>query len=171
MERQDELKLLSRERNKRYRERQKEKGIVKLRKMINIICPDCNISREARADVKRQSDRCIICSVKNTRIQNGDILHHLSTHPLYIRWAGMKRRTKDPLKAKSYLDKGISVCEEWSVNFLAFYEWSLANGYKEDLEIDRINNDGNYCPENCRWITHQQNMNNKGNNIKHKVIS
>jgi len=150
--------------NKRYREKNKDK-IEARRKKIDIVCPDCNITRKARADVKRKTDRCNVCSIRHTRILNGDILHHLSTHPLYIRWMGMKQRVKDPSKASSYLDKGIIVCQEWSINFLSFYEWSLTNGFSDELEIDRINNDGNYCPENCRWISHKENCNNKGNNL------
>lgn len=134
----------------------------KPRKMISIICPDCNEERQARADAKRKSNRCIKCSVLNTRQQCGDVLHGLSTHPLYIRYIGMKRRCKDPQKRKSYLDKGVRVCDEWSSNFLAFFEWSVKNGFNESLELDRIDNSGGYSPENCRWITHQQNCCNKG---------
>jgi hypothetical protein len=149
------------ERNKRYRERLKETNKTKDRKKEDILCPDCNIIRQARSDVKRKTNRCNICSIKYIRKKNGDILHNLSTHPLYIRWLGMRRRVIDPLKANSYLNKGIIVCDEWNNNFLPFYEWSLKNGFKEDLEIDRINNNGNYCPENCRWISHKENCQNK----------
>ena len=77
----------------------------------------------------------------------------------------MRNRVNDPLKRTSYLDKGIVVCEEWKTNFLPFYEWSITHGYKPELEIDRINNDGNYCPENCRWISHTENCQNKGSSI------
>lgn len=145
---------------KRYRDKNKDR-IQALRKRIDIECPICNIVRSIRADSKRITDNCNICSIRKIRIEKGDILHNLSTHPLYIRWAGMKQRIKDPLKKSSYLDKGIIVCEEWSINFLPFYEWSIANGFKEDLELDRIDNDGNYCPENCRWISHQLNCLNR----------
>lgn len=74
----------------------------------------------------------------------------------------MKRRCKDINKRNSYLDKGIIVCDEWSNNFLAFYDWSILNGFSPNLEIDRIDNNGNYSPENCRWITHHENCLNKG---------
>ena len=131
------------------------------RKTIEITCPDCNQTRQSRTDIKRKSNRCMKCSILNTRMNCGDILHGLRTHPLYIRWSGMKRRCKDLVKRKSYMDKGVVVCNEWANNFVTFFEWSLKNGFEEGLELDRINNNGNYCPENCRWITHQQNCMNK----------
>jgi hypothetical protein len=157
-------RLTKSEINKRYRVKNKEK-IEQNRKMKDIICPDCNVTRKARTDVRRKSDRCNVCSIQHIRRERGDILHHLSKHPLYIRWFGMKQRVKDPLKATSYLDKGIVVCQEWNDNFLVFYDWSLINGFSEELELDRINNDGNYCPENCRWISHKENCQNKGSNL------
>jgi hypothetical protein len=146
---------------KRYYIKNAEK--IKLnRKRVEVLCPDCNQTRNVRKDQKRKSDRCNICSIRHIRNEGGDILHGLSEHPLYIRWAGMKRRVKDVEKCKSYLDKNIEVCDEWRNSFLAFFEWSSANGFKSELELDRIDNSGNYCPENCRWITHQENCNNKG---------
>jgi hypothetical protein len=143
--------------------KERQKKYNNNRKREEVICPDCNLTRMMRTDARKKSksDRCSKCSIKHIRIEQGDALHHLSTHPIYIRWVGMKRRIKDPLKKNSYLDKGIIVCEEWSKNFLPFYEWSIANGYKEDLDLDRIDNNGNYCPENCRYITHRENCNNK----------
>lgn len=53
------------------------------------------------------------------------------------------------------------MCAEWANNFPAFRDWSYANGYAENLEIDRIDNDGNYSPDNCRWVTHKVNCNNR----------
>ena len=70
-------------------------------------------------------------------------------------------RCKTTTGYKNYGGRGIKVCDEWVGNYMAFVEWSLANGYKEGLELDRIDVNGNYCPENCRWITHKQNNNNK----------
>ena len=77
-------------------------------------------------------------------------------HPLlfYI-WAGMKRRCYSPThpKYKLYGARGISICDEWRFSFPSFCKWSLENGYRPNckLSIDRINNDGNYEPSNCRW--------------------
>tara|TARA_R110000868_G_scaffold391373_1_gene661331 strand:+ start:330 stop:794 length:465 start_codon:yes stop_codon:yes gene_type:complete len=146
--------------NKRYSEKNKEK-IKANRKRIDVICPECKETRLIRKDSKRITDLCNKCNIRKIRIEKGDILHGLSSHPLYIRWIGMKRRVLDPAKRNSYLDKNIIVCPEWSNNFLLFYEWSIINGFKADLELDRIDNNGNYCPENCRWITHKLNCLNR----------
>ena len=61
-------------------------------------------------------------------------------------------------KYKSYTRKGISVCHEWASDTEAFVQWALSNGWKRSLTIDRIDNDGNYCADNCRWITNKQNI-------------
>lgn len=70
---------------------------------------------------------------------------------------------------KNYGYRGITICKEWlDVNngFETFYNWAIANGYKEDLTIDRINVNGNYEPDNCRWIEFGKQMNNRRNTIK-----
>jgi hypothetical protein len=80
-----------------------------------------------------------------------------TTHPIYKRWNIMKGRVTDDDKAKWYKDKGIKVCEEW-LDYKIFFNWAINNGFREDLEIDRIDSNGNYCPENCQWITHKENI-------------
>ena len=63
---------------------------------------------------------------------------------------------------KYYRGKGITVCDEWRDSFQAFYEWSMANGYSDELTIDRIDSDKGYFHENCRWVTMTiQNQNKK----------
>lgn len=68
-----------------------------------------------------------------------------------------------------YGERGISVCQEWKNSFQAFYEWSINNGYKENLTIDRIETNGNYCPENCRWITMKEQNYNRRNSHKFEI--
>jgi len=81
---------------------------------------------------------------------------------LYAIWSGMKQRCTNPnIRCyKNYGGRGISVCKEW-LDFIPFKNWALANGYRDDLTIDRINVDGNYCPDNCRWATWKEQANNK----------
>lgn len=84
---------------------------------------------------------------------------------LYHIWEKMKTRcyNRNSCNYHSYGGRGIKVCDEWVHNFSAFQEWALSHGYNDTLQIDRIDNDGDYEPSNCRWVTHKKNNNNRSN--------
>lgn len=93
-----------------------------------------------------------------------------TTNPkLYNAWNHMKQRCeKDYVHSKKYYkDRGIKVCNEWQ-NYNIFKKWSLKNGFGKDLSLDRIDNDGNYEPTNCRWVDAQTQANNTRTN--HRVV-
>jgi len=86
--------------------------------------------------------------------------HGMTNTKLFGVWNGIKQRCYNPNSKsyKTYGDRGIKVCDEWRDDFMTFHNWAIANGYKEGLTIDRIDNDGDYEPNNCRWITLQENV-------------
>lgn len=92
--------------------------------------------------------------------------HGMYKTKIYSHWENMKQRcySKNASYYKNYGGRGIIVCNEWINDFMAFYTWSMKNGYQNNLELDRINNNGNYEPDNCRWITHKEQQYNKRSN-------
>lgn len=107
------------------------------------------------------------CGCFGKERQREAVTRHGLTHtPIYRAWDAMKRRCQNPSTKfyEEYGGRGISVCDEWQ-EFEPFRDWAFENGYSEDLSIDRIDNNGNYCPENCRWTDMHTQSRNKRNNV------
>lgn len=109
--------------------------------------------------VKGQSKSCGCLHKENIT------LHNMAYSRIYRIWGHMKGRCTNPKHHawKDYGGRGITICTEWS-EFEPFYNWAINNGYKENLTIDRINVNGNYEPNNCRWTTMVEQNRNRRNN-------
>lgn len=115
-----------------------------------------------RGDLKNGATQSCGCLQKE-RTSQSNSKHRLHDTRLYNIWCGMKQRCKykKHVAYKNYGGRGIAICEAWSNDFKTFYEWSMDNGYSDNLTIDRINNDGNYEPSNCRWTTPKEQFKNQ----------
>lgn len=93
--------------------------------------------------------------------------HGMSHTRLHNIWLTMRQRCEKPNCSayQKYGAKGIRVCDEWG-SFISFRDWSMSNGYTDELTIDRIDPRGNYEPSNCRWVTQKEQQNNRSNNVK-----
>lgn len=94
--------------------------------------------------------------------------HGMTNSRLYGIWRGMKRRCNDP-KVKAYPNyggRGIKICAEWEADFETFKNWAYANGYEENLTIERKDVNKGYCPENCKWATKLEQARNKRNSVR-----
>lgn len=92
--------------------------------------------------------------------------HGMTRTRLYKIWQGMKNRCykENTNGYENYGKRGIEVCVEWRHNFVNFYNWAISNGYKDNLTIDRLDNNKNYEPENCKWSTLKEQSNNRRTN-------
>lgn len=92
--------------------------------------------------------------------------HGKTNTRLHRIWCSMRQRCYDKNCQKYYRygARGITICEEWKKDFATFYEWAINNGYKDNLSINRINNDKGYYLENCHWATNEEQMNNYSRN-------
>lgn len=114
-------------------------------------CPYCGkiVERRFYNGLKQKS-----CGCRKYRFK-----HKETGTRLYRIWANIKQRCNNPgcPDYKYYGAKGVKMCKEWELSYETFRDWALANGYREDLTIDRINNSKGYYPDNCRWIPASEN--------------
>lgn len=105
--------------------------------------------------------------VQKERIIQLSVTHNLHNHPLYSLWNGIKMRCYNPNRKsfKNYGGRGIKMYDLWKRDFQSFYDWSIKNGWKKGLQIDRIDNNGWYSPDNCRFVTAKINSRNRRNNV------
>lgn len=133
-------------------------------------CNECG--RERSADigyVKRKPPQKCNCIASKKASISGKLGKRfaIQSERLYQIWENMKQRCNNP-KSRNYSKyggRGIVYCSEWE-KYSNFEEWAIENGYAEHLTLNRVENDGNYCPENCNWITNFEQQSNTGKNVK-----
>ena len=123
---------------------------------------DCGTEKEvvqSKLTAKNKPTRSCGCLAKENHFRT----HGLTSHKWYSVWKTMVSRCEKP-NVKSYKDyggRGISICYEWRTNLQSYFDWLESKGYGPSLQIDRIDNNGDYCPENCQVVTQKENANNR----------
>ena len=136
------------------------------RKYFEFTCLGCQEVFKRRTDHAHQSQYCRPCRGRKTLTK-----HDMSKGRLYKIWQGARQRCENPKSTAfhQYGGAGIGFCNEWK-DFEVFKDWSLANGYQENLTLDRINNDLGYSPDNCRWATPEEQSHNRTNGLNWTAV-
>lgn len=130
---------------------------------------DCGSRTEVRSDClksgKTKSCGCLRDDSRKDPARNKFVVHGLCNHELYKTWSRMKERCHNERDTNysRYGGRGIKVCERWRWSFPAFLE-DMGERPSANHQLDRINNDGNYCPENCRWVPREVQSRNRRTN-------
>lgn len=123
----------------------------------------CGTTPEVKAYIKELEDKVRYLE----SLEKSNIYCRRNYRKLWGVWQGMRNRCENPNADgwERYGGRGIKVCDEWQDSSAAFIEWAVKNGYKEGLQLDRIDNGGNYNPENCQWITPKENSRKRRNTV------
>lgn len=127
---------------------------------------DCGNKVEVRAYNLKNGNTLSCGCLQKENAAKQKRTHGMTGTRLYFTWQHIigRCKRKSDRAFKWYGGRGITVCEEWLNSFECFHDWAMKNGYADNLTIDRIDVNGNYCPENCRWITIEEQQRNKSNN-------
>lgn len=138
----------------------------KNRKAVWLCQCDCGNKAHVAGSKLRQGSTQSCGCLKKRALQKMAFRHGQHKTRLYEIWSGMKKRcyNKNAVQYKDWGGRGIKVCKKWHA-FKAFYEWAKANGYKDGLTIERINNDRGYSPNNCTFIPKAKQSRNRRNSI------
>ena len=116
--------------------------------------------------IKNKNTRSCGC-IHREQLINRNTSHMMSNSRIYIVYRGIMGRcyNKSNTGYVNYGKIGVIMCDEWIKSFDVFYEWAINNGYSDGMSIERVNVNGNYCPENCTWIPKNEQALNKRNSV------
>ena len=151
-----------------------KESYVKNKRQYYLCECSCGVIKEIRKDSiikKEKATRSCGCLKKEQDYKNLvsiEKTHGLTKHRLYKIFNGMKTRCYNEKNHRFYRygGRGIKIYSKWLENFENFYNWAIENGYENGLSIERIDNDKDYCPSNCKWIEFKEQCKNRKNTIK-----
>lgn len=139
-------------------------GTTQNRRMVKCLCDCGRITIKKLVALTTGGTTSCGCLMRKEKPYHRIGLHK---HPLHHIWTNMKQRCYNErhIAYHRYGGRGISICEEWLNDFKKFYDWAIENNWHSELQIDRIDNDLGYSPENCRMATPRLNSNNRSDTI------
>lgn len=146
----------------------KVSGYYKQTNYFYLCVCECGTKREVVEHALREGRTKSCGCSKGSFISKKRVVHGESRTRLYHVWRSMKQRCyyNKHVGYKNYGGRGITICNEWLTNSSSFFSWARANGYEDSLDIDRTDNEGNYQPDNCRFVTRKVNVNNRRKRTK-----